>query len=101
MAEIEKYFPGRTIFRALQLSGNIAGRQSLWQQNESSRSNIVVTSYAVLRSDIEYLEHESFCYCILDEGHLMKNAKTGKPKRNPMDKLIVDFRIFSAHSPHM
>ena len=79
VAEIEKYFPGQRIFRVLALSGNRSGRQALWW-NMSTHTNIVVTSYAVLRSDIEYLERESFCYCILDEGHLMKNAKTGKPE---------------------
>jgi len=77
-AEIAKYFPvtEQAIFCALGLTGNRSMREAIWQ-NRSTLVNIIVTSYSTLRSDIEYLERESFCYCILDEGHLMKNPKTG------------------------
>jgi len=36
----------------------------------------VVTSYSVLRSDVKQLASKSWIYCILDEGHLLKNPKT-------------------------
>lgn len=77
-AEIEKYFPvtEKAIFCSLGLTGNRTMRETKWQ-NRSNHVNIIVTSYSTLRSDIDYLERESFCYCILDEGHLMKNPKTG------------------------
>jgi TATA-binding protein-associated factor len=38
--------------------------------------DIVVTSYEVVRNDISSLEDMNFLYCILDEGHIIKNAKT-------------------------
>jgi SNF2 family DNA or RNA helicase len=75
--EIEKYFPKLSIFRSLCLVGNRSEREALWN-SKSDLVNIVITSYAVLRSDIDYLESDKWSYCILDEGHLLKNPKTGK-----------------------
>ncbi|KAG0705295.1 hypothetical protein DFH29DRAFT_1031866 [Suillus ampliporus] len=41
-----------------------------------SKKDIVITSYEVVRNDISSLEDFSWLYCILDEGHVIKNAKT-------------------------
>ncbi|KAF5386822.1 hypothetical protein D9615_001620 [Tricholomella constricta] len=38
--------------------------------------DIVITSYEVVRNDISNLEDTHWLYCILDEGHVIKNAKT-------------------------
>jgi hypothetical protein len=76
MREIERFFPGR-VFQALALSGKASQREALWNERLTS-SNIVVTNYAVLRSDIDMLATKVWRYCILDEGHLLKNPKTGK-----------------------
>ena len=38
--------------------------------------DVVITSYEVVRNDIASLEDMNFLYCILDEGHVIKNAKT-------------------------
>ncbi len=35
-----------------------------------------LNSYSILRSDVEILSGTSWMYCILDEGHLVKNPKT-------------------------
>jgi TATA-binding protein-associated factor len=76
ISEIAKYFPEQKIFCALGLSGSSSLRRTKFHER-SSLVNILVISYSALRSDIEYIERESFCCCILDEGHLMKNTKTG------------------------
>ena len=75
-AEIEKYFPPRSIFTCICLEGGRAERLEQWQRKPDA-VNIVITSYSVIRSDIDYLECEKWCYCVLDEGHLLKNPKTG------------------------
>lgn len=75
--EIAKYFPSNSIFTPLCLEGGRIERFDLWQR-KSNAVNIVITSYSVLRNDIDYLECEKWCYCVLDEGHLLKNPKTGK-----------------------
>lgn len=38
--------------------------------------DVVITSYEVVRNDIANFEHLNWFYCILDEGHIIKNAKT-------------------------
>ena len=38
--------------------------------------DVVVTSYEVVRNDISSLQDMNWHYCILDEGHIIKNAKT-------------------------
>ncbi|KAF8432415.1 SNF2 chromatin remodeling protein [Boletus edulis BED1] len=38
--------------------------------------DVVITSYEVVRNDIASLEDINWLYCILDEGHIIKNAKT-------------------------
>jgi TATA-binding protein-associated factor len=38
--------------------------------------DVVITSYEVVRNDIANLEGMNWLYCILDEGHVIKNAKT-------------------------
>jgi SNF2-related domain/Domain of unknown function (DUF3535) len=75
--EIDKYFPASSLFQVLCLAGSRTERQELWNL-KSDLVNIVITSYAVLRSDIDFLEREAWSYIVLDEGHLLKNPKTGK-----------------------
>lgn len=38
--------------------------------------DVVITSYDVVRNDIDSLGKIKWHYCILDEGHIIKNAKT-------------------------
>ncbi|PSR84037.1 hypothetical protein PHLCEN_2v5539 [Hermanssonia centrifuga] len=38
--------------------------------------DVVITSYEVVRNDISILQDKNWHYCILDEGHIIKNAKT-------------------------
>jgi TATA-binding protein-associated factor len=73
VAEIRKFFP--TIFAPLAIVGNAKQRSECWTDN-IEEANIVVTSYSVLRSDIGRLRQPLWDYCILDEGHLLKNPKT-------------------------
>lgn len=40
-------------------------------------ANLVITSYSILRTDVELLSKHSWHVCVLDEGHLLRNAKTG------------------------
>lgn len=41
-----------------------------------NKYDVVITSYEVVRNDIASLEPLSWHFCILDEGHIIKNAKT-------------------------
>ncbi|KAL0580433.1 TATA-binding protein-associated factor mot1 [Marasmius crinis-equi] len=55
-------------------TGNSRERTKLLSQLKSY--DIVITSYEVVRNDINNLEDIRWLYCILDEGHIIKNAKT-------------------------
>ncbi|KAJ2730865.1 TATA-binding protein-associated factor mot1, partial [Coemansia sp. Cherry 401B] len=39
-------------------------------------ADVVIMSYDVARNDIEHLQGFDFNYCVLDEGHCIRNAKT-------------------------
>ena len=38
--------------------------------------DFIITSYDIIRNDFEIWETMNFNYCVLDEGHLIKNPKT-------------------------
>jgi TATA-binding protein-associated factor len=38
--------------------------------------DVIIVSYEVLRNDIEFFKPHDFNYCVLDEGHIIKNTKT-------------------------
>lgn len=75
--EIERFFPSSSLLRPICYVGTLSERKSL-RENELSLCNMVVTSYSVLRSDIDFLDTVEWCCCTLDEGHLLKNPRTGK-----------------------
>jgi hypothetical protein len=78
-SEITKFFPSQSILSPISYVGSVTKRNRVWQEitEGSQHFNIVVTSYSCLRSDIYLLSMQHWCYCILDEGHLLKNPKTG------------------------
>lgn len=66
-AEIQKFAPGLT---CLKLSG--IDRKSLFK--EIANHDIIITSYALVRRDVEKLKKINFRYVILDESQNIKNA---------------------------
>jgi len=56
------------------VSGNISERISLLSQSEGA--DIIVTSYALLRRDIEQYDEFDFEYCFIDEAQHIKNPAT-------------------------
>uniref|UniRef100_A0A0D3BY47 Helicase C-terminal domain-containing protein n=1 Tax=Brassica oleracea var. oleracea TaxID=109376 RepID=A0A0D3BY47_BRAOL len=59
---------------AAMYAGSAQHRVSLREQ--FSNHNVIITSYDVVRKDTDYLTQFSWNYCILDEGHIIKNAKS-------------------------
>lgn len=66
-AEIEKFTPG---LKSLNLTGS--ARKDLFTKID--KSDVVITSYALLRRDIEKLKGYNFRHIILDESQNIKNA---------------------------
>jgi len=79
VSEIERFFPGEEVFTTFDFTGSPKTRRAAWR-TQLNKSNIVVTSYSILRNDINLLENTLWNWCILDEGHLLKNPKTATAK---------------------
>ncbi|KZT70176.1 SNF2 superfamily chromatin remodeling protein [Daedalea quercina L-15889] len=69
--EILKYTDN---LKPVMYTGNSRERNKLLAKLK--KYDIVITSYEVVRNDISSLEDINWHYCILDEGHIIKNAKT-------------------------
>lgn len=42
--------------------------------------DVIVTSYDVVRNDVDFITQFDFNYCVLDEGHIIKNPKSALSK---------------------
>lgn len=71
--EIEKYIDV-SVISSLQYVGSAQERMLL--RDNFCKHNVIITSYDVVRKDIDYLGQLLWNYCILDEGHIIKNAKS-------------------------
>lgn len=75
LAEICKFFPRQTVLRGTSNVGILKYRNE--EGTDDADSNIVVVSYSFLRREIKVLSKIIWHYCIMDEGHLLKNPMTG------------------------
>lgn len=71
--EIEKFIDA-SVITTLQYVGSSQERVSL--RSQFHKYNVIVTSYDVIRKDIDHLRQLFWNYCVLDEGHIIKNAKS-------------------------
>lgn len=63
-----------TILKPLLYVGGPQERLGLFKRIK--KYDVVIMSYDIVRNDIERLSKISWNYCILDEGHIIKNAKS-------------------------
>ena len=79
--EIER-FVDKKCLRPFIYCGSVAERENLRRlffnknKDPSTRLNVFIISYDIVRHDIQYLANQKWNYCILDEGHLIKSSKT-------------------------
>lgn len=71
--EIDKFLQ-TSVLKPLQYVGSPQDRLQL--QAQFDEHNLVVTSYDVLRKDVEFFGTIVWNFCILDEGHIIKNSKS-------------------------
>ena len=104
--EIEKFAPS---LNCIVISGNKSQRNE--QKQDINDTDVVITTYALIRRDLEDYENIKFRYCFLDEAQFIKNfnsmnaqsvksinalckfALTGTPIENSLTELwsIFDF----------
>ena len=59
--------------------------------------NLVIASYDIVRNDIEFFSSIDWNYCILDEGHVIKNGKTKLSKA--IKSLSASHRLILTGTP--
>ncbi|MDR2432059.1 MAG: DEAD/DEAH box helicase, partial [Candidatus Margulisbacteria bacterium] len=68
-AEIQKFTPD---LQVLILSGS---RDRILRVKDAAKYDVLVTSYALLRNDLNHYAHMEFAYMVLDEAQYIKNPK--------------------------
>ncbi|MDR1761194.1 MAG: DEAD/DEAH box helicase, partial [Bacteroidales bacterium] len=67
--ELKKFAPGIKAFR-------YSGNDRIKNIEYFKKYHVVITSYGLLRNDIDYFENFPFYYCILDESQMIKNPES-------------------------
>lgn len=90
--EIQTYAPFLT---SLAYVGPSSDRVKL--RNQVGKTDVVITSYDVCRNDIDVLQPLRWNYCVLDEGHLIKNPKA--KTTIAVKRLISNHRLILSGTP--
>ncbi|XP_050067911.1 TATA-binding protein-associated factor 172 [Anopheles maculipalpis] len=92
--EVEKFLPSRFL-RPLHYVGLPGNREQLRQK--LGTYNLIVASYDIVRKDIEFFGSVQWNYCILDEGHIIKNGRTKSSKA--IKQLVANHRLILSGTP--
>lgn len=115
--EIAKFLPKdvRFILNPRAYLGGVSDRASLRDSivgNQAARTEkgvalkreeaakpvyLVVASYDIIRNDIEFFKKVHWNYCVLDEGHMIKNGKTKMSRA--IRQLIAEHRLILSGTP--
>ena len=87
-SEIAKFAPD---LKTLVLMGSVDERKAL--MDEAMNYDVVITSYELLKRDIENYDELEFRFCIADEAQYIKNANTLNAKALKMIKSEVQFAL--------
>ncbi|GMM37765.1 hypothetical protein DASC09_050900 [Saccharomycopsis crataegensis] len=90
--EINQYAPFLSV---LVYSGSPTVRNPLRTQFDSA--DIIVTSYDVMRNDVEFVATKNFNYAVLDEGHIIKNANSKLSKS--VKRIRAEHRLILTGTP--
>ncbi|OWB58497.1 hypothetical protein B5S28_g4536 [[Candida] boidinii] len=90
--EFNQYSPSLKI---LVYAGSPSIRNSL--RSQLDKVDVVVTSYDVVRNDVEIVSKIDYNYCVLDEGHIIKNANTKLTKS--VKRLKSEHRLILSGTP--
>ncbi|XP_046389697.1 TATA-binding protein-associated factor 172 [Ischnura elegans] len=92
--EVEK-FVSKKYLNPLAYTGPPSEREKL--RAKVNRYNLVVASYDIVRKDIEFFGDIQWNYCILDEGHIIKNGKTKSSRA--IKQLVASHRVILSGTP--
>ncbi|CAL8122887.1 unnamed protein product [Orchesella dallaii] len=92
--EVEKFI-SRDYLNPLHYHGPPVERNKL--KPKVKKHNLVVASYDIVRNDIDFFSSIRWNYCILDEGHIIKNGKTKISKA--IKQLKANHRLILSGTP--
>lgn len=92
--EVEKFLKSNFL-RPLHYVGLPGGREKL--RPKIGKCNLVVASYDTIRKDIDFFKTIHWNYCILDEGHIIKNGKNKSSKA--IKQLNATHRLILSGTP--
>ena len=72
-------------------------RKKIKRSDNKLLYNLVIASYDIVRNDIEFFSSIHWNYCILDEGHVIKNGKTKLSKA--IKSLSANHRLILTGTP--
>jgi len=87
-AELEKFAPD---LKYTTVTGNKTGRQAII--NSIPEYDVVITSYPLIRRDIDLYEKLAFRYCILDEAQHIKNPSSRNARSVKLIKARTRFAL--------
>lgn len=90
--EINQYAP---FMKVLVYAGSPSIRIPL--RGQIPDADVVVTSYDVCRNDVESLTKHDYNYCVLDEGHIIKNASSKLSKS--VKRVKAEHRLILSGTP--
>lgn len=90
-----KKFVSDQFLSPLQYFGLPIERERL--RNQIKYHSLVVASYDIVRKDIEFFQTIHWNYCVLDEGHIIKNGKTKCSKA--IKQLFANHRLILSGTP--
>ncbi|TKA23860.1 hypothetical protein B0A50_06995 [Salinomyces thailandicus] len=90
--EIRTYAP---FLNAVAYAGPPAERGKV--RSELATADVVITSYDIARNDVEILAALNWNYCVLDEGHLIKNPKAKVAQA--VKRFLTNHRLILSGTP--
>jgi len=92
--EVEKFL-SKDFLKPLHYTGPPSERQRL--RNKVKNHSLVVASYDIVRNDGDFFRSVHWNYCVLDEGHIIKNGKTKLAK--VIKQLQASHRLILSGTP--
>ncbi|XP_075232109.1 TATA-binding protein-associated factor 172-like isoform X2 [Lycorma delicatula] len=92
--EVDKFI-SQEYLNPLQYAGPPLERERL--RSKVKKHNLIIASYDIVRKDIDFFSAIKWNYCILDEGHVIKNGKTKSSKA--IKQLVANHRLILSGTP--
>ena len=92
--EVDKFVTA-DLLNPLHYTGPPAERSRL--RNKVGRHNLVIASYDIVRNDFDFFSSLKWNYCVLDEGHVIKNGKTKCSKA--IKQIVANHRLILSGTP--